>query len=107
MATSKRKAELQARLERIEQDKERIKQQLKELRAKESAEERKRDTRRKILMGSWVKHLLDSGKMSLGKFDESTRGFFIKAKDRELLGLPPLAEDESQEVEQLESPESL
>lgn len=99
--------ELEARLERIEQDKKRVRQQLKELKAKESAEERKRDTRRKILMGSWVKHLLDSGKMSMEKFDESTQGFFVKAKDRELLGLPPLAEDESQAVEQLESPESL
>lgn len=102
-----KREELEARLERIEQDKKRVRQQLKELKAKESAEERKRDTRRKILMGSWIKHLLDSGKMSMEKFDESTRGFFVKAKDRELLGLPPLAEDESQDIEQLESPESL
>lgn len=99
--------ELEARLERIEKDKQRVRQQLKELKARESAEARKLDTRRKILMGSWVKSLLDSGAMTLEKFDESTRKFFTKAKDRQVLGLPPLPEDDAPQVEQLEPPESL
>lgn len=107
MTKSSKRTELEARLERIEKDKERVRKQLKELQAKERAEARKLDTRRKILMGSWVKSLLDSGAMTLEKFDESTRKFFTKPKDRELLGLPPLPEDDAPQVEQLEPPESL
>lgn len=88
-AQRKKLAQLTARKQRIEAQQ----------RAKLQGEERKKDTRRKILAGAMVLELMaqndEAGRKVLARLD----GFLKRADDRALFGLAPLPDAGSAEVD--------
>lgn len=77
------------RLELLKKKQEQLKNQIQLLEASEKARERKRDTRRKILIGAYY---FDKAKKDeeFGKIVEIMDGYLIRKSDRILFGLDPL-----------------
>ena len=79
------------RIAELEKKKQQIANRIVRLRNIESTEQRKRDTRRKILAGAWILHSIDQDTddrlrlMLMQGLDE----FLERDNDRELFGLPP------------------
>ena len=67
---------------------------IQEIKAQESTEKRKEDTRKKILLGAMVMHLIETGYWSKESIYEQLDKFLDKELDRQLFGLSELQQDE-------------
>lgn len=89
---AKTKAEKLAELQEKEAQ---IKAQIQAIKARDSEEERKRDTRRKILIGGVVLSKVKRGEWSQEKLKTLLENELKADRDRELFGFPLLASDEA------------
>ena len=82
------------RRERLEKQLESIKARLQSVKAREKTSERKKDTRRKILVGTYY---LDQAEKntSMDEIKTLMNKFLKHDFDREIFGLPPLPNTES------------
>jgi hypothetical protein len=95
------------RAERLTEREQKLRQKLAEIqaaKAKLSETERKRDTRRKILIGAAVLKAVDQGNVPEDELRQILETFVTVARDREFLGLPPKAPAEDTEGEAPEAP---
>ncbi|HCE6135886.1 TPA: mobilization protein [Legionella pneumophila] len=96
-------SEKQSRLDALKKKQEQLRAQIQKLESLEKSRERKRDTRRKILIGSYF---IDKANQEGTLFDLYQQiGKYIKRNaDRELFHLEPLEEQQSNsKLEELES----
>lgn len=85
---------LEDKLAKLEEQRARINAEIQRVRAREQQQERRDDTRRKIIVGAMLTGMIEAGK--LGQFNEVwLRAELDKQLDRDpdraLFGLPPLA----------------
>lgn len=80
-----------SKLDGLKEKRDQINAQIQSLKAREQAQKRKDDTRRKVLVGSVVMKLVKEGKITASYFNQWMDEGLTKEKDRELLGLAPLA----------------
>ena len=74
-----------------------LKAQIQAIKARESEEERKRDTRRKILIGGVVLSKVKRGEWNQEKLQALLNNELKADRDRELFGLPLLAFNEAKQ----------
>lgn len=91
---AKTKAE---KLAELQQKEAQIKAQIQALKARDSEEERKRDTRRKILIGGVVLSKVKRGEWGKEKLNALLDNELKANRDRELFGLPLLSSEEAQQ----------
>ena len=77
------------RLRKLEEQRARINAEIQRVRSRESQEERKRETRRKILAGAMVLDRVARGKLKETLFKADMDHFLERDQDRKLFGLPP------------------
>ena len=77
------------RLRKLEEQRARINAEIQRVRSRESLEERKRETRRKILAGAMVLDRVARGDLSEKLFKADMDRFLERDQDRALFGLPP------------------
>ena len=80
-----------SRIERIkdlEEKKKQIQARIQKLKAQESSKKRKEDTRRKILLGALVQHLIKNGYWSESEIYKQLDKFLDKSIERKLFNLP-------------------
>ena len=85
------------KLAELQQKEAQIKAQIQALKARDSEEERKRDTRRKILIGGVVLSKVKRGEWGKEKLNALLDNELKANRDRELFGLPLLASEEGQQ----------
>ena len=101
---------LEDKLAKLEEQRARINAEIQRVRAREQQQERRDDTRRKIIVGAMLTGMIEAGK--LGQFNEVwLRAELDKQLDRDpdraLFGLPPLAKAKPEQVVQEEAPAGL
>ena len=85
----------QKRLEELKDKQKKITAQIQQVEAREKTATRKKDTRRKILIGSYyLDQSTDKNKMA--EIEKLMDGYLKRDNDRILFGLPPLGKDEKQ-----------
>lgn len=85
----------QKRLEELKDKQKKITAQIQQVEAREKTATRKKDTRRKILIGSYyLDQSADKNKMA--EIEKLMDGYLKRDNDRILFGLPPLGKDEKQ-----------
>ncbi|ACK74162.1 hypothetical protein PCC7424_5603 (plasmid) [Gloeothece citriformis PCC 7424] len=72
------------RLEQLLKKKEQLNAQIQKIKARESAEKRKEDTRKKILLGALVMEMMDKGELDEAKIMKRLDGFLTREIDRRL-----------------------
>lgn len=77
------------RLRKLEEQRARINAEIQRVRSRESLEERKRETRRKILAGAMVLDRVARKDLSEKLFKADMDLFLERDQDRALFGLPP------------------
>ena len=77
------------RLEQLLKKKEELNAQIQKIKAKEAAQKRKEDTRRKILLGALMMEMMDRGELDKDKIRYRLDGFLTREIDRKLFDLPP------------------
>jgi len=95
-------AKSEDRLKRLEEKRAQINAEIQRVRAREQKEERKRDTRRKVLVGAMILSKVDSGDWPEDRLMAAMNTYLDRDHDRELFGLPPKAETQQAE----ETPQS-
>ena len=75
------------KLKKLEERQNQLKAQIQKLRAKESTEERKRDTRRKVVLGAVFLEMVKSGEWPDEKMRNLLDRKLTRARDRELFDL--------------------
>ena len=78
------------RLAKLEERRKQIDAQTQQIKAREQQQERKRDTRRKILIGAAVLERVKNGRWSEDRLRVMMDECLTKEIDRRLFGLPPL-----------------
>ena len=86
------------KIEQIMKRRDELNAQLKALRIKEQAQNRKNDTRRKILIGSVILKMIKSGDMQQHKLDNIMDKYLDRDQDRALFDLPSKASERSDTV---------
>lgn len=86
----------QEKLERLLKQQEQLKARIALLQAREKQEERKKDTRRKILLGGIILAKVKRGEWPQAKLVELLDRELKEERDRALFDLPPLPEAESE-----------
>ncbi len=86
----------QDRIKELESKKKQLEARIQKLKAAESAKKRKEDTRRKILLGSMVMKLIETGYWSQEEIYKHLDEFLDKELDRQLFDLPELQQDEQE-----------
>jgi hypothetical protein len=81
-------AKIKKQLERLQEQQAKIKAEKKRIMARLNQEERKKDTRKKNLIGAAVMNLVKQGKMETQKLNAMMDGFLTQERDRSLFGLP-------------------
>lgn len=81
------------KLEKLLQKKKQLESQIAAVKQREKAEERKKDTRRKILVGSVLMRMVEQGELEHDKLQKMLDRHLSRAQDRALFGLPPRAQD--------------
>ncbi|PSF30443.1 50S ribosomal protein L7/L12 [Aphanothece hegewaldii CCALA 016] len=76
------------RLEQLLKKQEELKAQIQKIKAAEASEERKKDTRRKILLGALVLEMMERGELDKNVIDKRLDGFLSRSGDRTLFNLP-------------------
>jgi large subunit ribosomal protein L7/L12 len=69
-----------------------IRERLQKLESKQKKQARDRDTRRLILLGRMMENYLKWGRVSADTFQRDLDAFLTRNYDRDIFGLPPLAE---------------
>jgi len=77
------------RLDELLKKREQLKAQIQQVRAKEAAQKRKEDTRKKILLGALMMEMMERGELDKGKMRKRLDGFLTREGDRRLFDLPP------------------
>ena len=77
------------RLQQLDEAVAKLRAEQRRLRALTSREERKRDTRRLILMGAMLRDRMARGELPEPLFQADMERFLVHDRDRELFGLPP------------------
>ena len=75
------------RLKKLKQRREQIEARIKNLEARDKAREKKRDTRRKILIGAFYMEQMEKSEEAKKKILARLDGFLVRENDRELFGL--------------------
>ena len=75
------------RLEELLKKREQLNAQIQKARARESAQIRKEDTRRKILLGALMVQMMEKGELDKGKILKKLDGFLTRDLDRKLFDL--------------------
>ncbi len=83
------------RIKELEEKKKQIQARIQKLKAQESTKKRKEETRRKILLGALVQHLIKTGYWSESEIYKQLDKFLGKPIDRKLFNLP----EQSKETE--------
>ncbi len=81
------------RIEKLEAKKQQIDAQIDKLKALNSEEKRKRDTRQKILLGSWVLNQIENGEMMEEEVMAKMDKYLTRNIDRRVFDLPPLEKE--------------
>jgi large subunit ribosomal protein L7/L12 len=79
--------EMNKRLEQLLQKREQLNAQIEQIRARETAQKRKEDTRRKILLGALMIEMMDKGELDRSKIMKRLSGFLTRDIDRNLFDL--------------------
>ena len=90
------RAKPEDRMRKLEEQRARINAEIQRVRSRESQEERKRETRRKILAGAMVLDRVARKDLSEKLFKADMDRFLERNQDRALFGLPPRPADSSQ-----------
>ena len=77
------------RIRQLEEQRARINAKIQRVRSRESQEERKRETRRLILMGAMLRDRIARKDLSEKLFKADMDRFLDRDQDRALFGLPP------------------
>ena len=85
------RANPQERWRKLEEKRARINAELQRLNAREQQAERKRDTRRKILLGARVLDRIARGELAEAEVKADMERFLERDRDRALFDLPPRA----------------
>ncbi|ACK74180.1 Ribosomal protein L7/L12 (plasmid) [Gloeothece citriformis PCC 7424] len=72
------------RLEQLLKKKEQLNAQIQKIKTRESAEKKKEDTRRKILLGALVMEMMDRKELDRDKIMKRLEGFLVRDIDRRL-----------------------
>ena len=83
------------RLKKLKQRREQIEARIKNLEARDKAREKKRDTRRKILIGAFYMEQMEKSEEAKKKILARLDGFLVRTNDRELFGLSEKKRTES------------
>ena len=67
--------------------------EIQKVRARQTAQERKEDTRRKILLGALVKKMMTKGELDEGMIMKRLDGFLTRDIDRKLFDFPVKAKE--------------
>ncbi len=78
------------RIQKLEAKKQQIDAQIDKLKALNSEERRKKETRQKILLGSWVLNQIEAGEMVKEEVMAKMDKYLTKNIDRKVFDLPPL-----------------
>ena len=87
---------MKKRLEEITRKRDQLNAQIQQLKARERSEERKRDTRRKILIGGVILKLVKRGDWTQTQLQELLDRELILDRDRILFDLPPKEGEDNQ-----------
>ncbi len=82
------------RIQKLEAKKQQIDAQIDKLKALNSEEKRKRETRQKILLGSWVLNQIKTGEMVKEEVIAKMDKYLTKNIDRKVFDLPPLEKND-------------
>ncbi len=80
------------KIDKIQQQIQALKEQLKKEKSKENARQRKIDTRKKILLGAMLIHWVDTGKFNEADLLEGLDKFLVRNIDRALFDLPQISD---------------
>jgi len=78
------------RLQKLEAKKQQIDAQIDKLKALNSEERRKKETRQKILLGAWILNQIETGEMVKEEVMAKMDKYLTKNIDRKVFDLPPL-----------------
>ena len=81
-------ANVEDQIQKLEAEKARIEQVLKNLNAQKKDKERKDETRRKILVGAWLFDQIELGHYPLDRLHDGLDAYLTKRRDRTLFDLP-------------------
>ena len=83
------RAEPTDRIHQLEESRARINAEIQRVKGRAQQEERKRETRRKILVGAMVLDLVERGEWLEGRLKAALERFLEREQDRALFGLAP------------------
>lgn len=86
------------RLEQLLKKREELNAQIQEIKARETQEKRKEDTRKKILLGALMIEMMERGELDSDKIRKRLDGFLTRELDRKLFDLPTQGESQASEV---------
>ncbi|MGK7878594.1 MAG: ribosomal protein L7/L12 [Crocosphaera sp.] len=81
------------KLEKLLEKREQLNAEIQKARARETAQKRKEDTRRKILLGALVIEMMDKGELDDGVIMKRLEGFLTRDIDRKLFDFPVKGDD--------------
>ena len=84
------------KLEKLLEKREQLNAEIQKARARETAQKRKEDTRRKILLGALVIEMMDKGELDDGVIMKRLEGFLTRDIDRKLFDFPLLGDDKKE-----------
>ena len=79
------------KIDKIQQQIQALKEQLKKEKAKQNARQRKTDTRKKILLGAMLMHWVDTGQFNQADLLKGLDKFLTRNIDRALFDLPQIS----------------
>ena len=85
------------KLEKLLEKREQLNAEIQKARARETAQKRKEDTRRKILLGALVIEMMDKGELDDGVIMKRLEGFLSRDIDRKLFDFPVKGDDKVEE----------
>jgi len=77
------------KLAKLEEQRARINAEIQRIRARAQQQQRKDDTRRKVLIGAWVMTKVQSGEWPEQRLLDGLDSYLERDRDRALFGLPP------------------
>lgn len=80
------------KIDKIQQQIQALKEQLKKEKSKENVRQRKIDTRKKILLGAMLMHWVETGQFKEADLLEGLDKFLVRNIDRALFGLPEISD---------------
>lgn len=92
------------RLEDLLKKREQINAQIQKARARQNAQERKEDTRRKILLGALVKEMMANGELDEAMILKRLDGFLTREIDRKLFDFPILEPEKGKDNQSATTP---